>query len=67
MHSASTMGAGDTVPVWLSSDMMLNLSSPGFYAMDISKDEAIGTTKGMLESSGRAAMRNVLRLPSLTS
>ena len=61
------MGAGDTVPVWLSSDMMLNLSSPGLYAMERSKDDAKGTARGMLESSGRAAMRNVLRLPSFTS
>ena len=61
------MGTGDTVPVWLSSDIMLNLNSPGLYAMDTSKDEAKGTAMGMLEISGRAAIRNVLRLPSFTS
>ena len=46
---------------------MLNLSSPGLYAMDTSKDEAKGTVMGMLEISGRAAICKVLRLPSLTS
>ena len=46
---------------------MLNLSSPGLYAMDTSKDEAKGTTMGMLEISGRAVIRSVLHLPSLNS
>ena len=46
---------------------MLNLSSPGSYAIEISKDEAKGIAMGILEGSGRAAIHKVLCLPFLTS
>ena len=65
--SASTMGAGDAEPAWLSWDIILNFKSPGLKAIETSKEEDKGKAMGILEGSGRAAICNVLRLPSLTS
>ena len=65
--SAWTTGGGDTDPAWLSCDMMLNFNSPGLYAMVTSEGNAKGMAIGILDGSGRAAIRRVWHLPSFTS
>ena len=44
--SASTMGAGDTDPAWLSWDIILNLRSPGSKATLTVKDSSSGIARG---------------------